>query len=114
MCYNFYMTTISAPIELQKAGCIAKALSILGDKWTPLLIRELTLCPQTFSDLEKLLVGISPRTLSQRLNMLVEEGIVDKNMYCEHPPRYSYQLSPKGRDLQSILQDMARWSTKYS
>ncbi|HPR10294.1 MAG TPA: helix-turn-helix domain-containing protein [Candidatus Saccharibacteria bacterium] len=107
------MKTQSAPQELLKAGCIAKALQILGDKWTPLLIRELTLCPQTFSDLEKLLIGISPRTLSQRLNMLVQEDIVDKRLYCEHPPRYSYQLSPKGRDLQTILQDMAQWSAKY-
>ena len=107
------MHTISPPKELQKAGCIAKALDILGDKWTPLLIRELTLCPQTFSDLEKLLVGISPRTLSQRLSRLVDEDIVDKRMYCEHPPRYSYQLTPKGRDLQTILQDMARWSAKH-
>lgn len=108
------MTIVTAPKELQKAGCISKALGILGDKWTPLLIRELTLCPQTFSDLEKLLVGISPRTLSQRLNMLVEQGIVDKRIYCEHPPRYSYQLTLKGRGLQTILQDMARWSAKYT
>ncbi len=107
------MTMTITPKELQKAGCIAKALDILGDKWTPLLIRELTLCPQNFSDLEKLLVGISPRTLSQRLTMLVEQDIVDKRMYCEHPPRYSYQLTAKGRDLQTILQDMARWSAKY-
>lgn len=107
------MTQTAAPKELKKAGCIAKALGILGDKWSPLLIRELTLCPQNFSDLEKLLVGISPRTLSQRLSMLVEQDIVDKRMYCEHPPRYSYQLTPKGQDLQTILQDMARWSAKY-
>lgn len=108
------MITTNAPKELQKTGCIAKALCILGDKWTPLLIRELTLSPQTFSDLEKLLAGISPRTLSQRLNMLVEQDIVDKRLYCEHPPRYSYQLTKKGQDLQTILQDMALWSTKYS
>lgn len=107
------MKSTTPPIELKKTGCISKALEILGDKWTPLLIRELTLCPQNFSDLEKLLIGISPRTLSQRLNRLVSEDIVDKRLYCEHPPRYSYQLTSKGQDLQTILQDMARWSTKY-
>lgn len=107
------MKTHQVPAELQKTGCITKALNILGDKWTPLLIRELTLRPQTFSDLEKLLIGISPRTLSQRLNMLVASNIVDKRLYCEHPPRYSYQLTKKGQDLQTILQDMARWSSKY-
>lgn len=107
------MITATTPQELQKAGCIANALGILGDKWTPLLIRELTLCPQNFSDLEKLLVGISPRTLSQRLNKLVQQDIVDKQLYCEHPPRYSYRLTNKGKDLQAILQDMAVWSAKY-
>jgi DNA-binding HxlR family transcriptional regulator len=94
-------------------GCIAKALSILGDKWTPLLIKELTACPQHFSELEKSLEGISPRTLSQRLTKLYEEGIVEKHMYCEHPPRYSYFLTDKGTDLQEILGSMADWSAKY-
>ena len=93
--------------------CINQALAVLGDKWTPLLVRELTRCPQTFSDLESALSGISPRTLSQRLNMLVAEGIVHKDMYCMHPPRYNYALTQKGQDLQSILRDMANWSEKY-
>jgi DNA-binding HxlR family transcriptional regulator len=104
--------TLNNPSK-QKTGCIAKALSILGDKWSPLLIKELTTCPQTFSDLEKVLVGISPRTLSQRLNKLVDEDIVEKRLYCERPPRYSYSLTTKGSDLQVILQDMAKWSAKY-
>lgn len=103
---------IDAPM-VKKTGCIAKALSILGDKWTPLLVRELTACPQTFSELEKLLAGISPRTLSQRLNMLKTEGIIHKKAYSEHPPRYTYSLTPKGSDLQTILKDMASWSAKY-
>lgn len=93
--------------------CILHALDIFGDKWTPLLVHEMTRCPQTFSDLEGALDNISPRTLSQRLNKLVEEGIVAKNMYCEHPPRYNYSLTAKGSDLQNILKDMAAWGRKY-
>ncbi|MCU0667068.1 MAG: helix-turn-helix transcriptional regulator [Patescibacteria group bacterium] len=108
------MTTAALKKSInQKTGCIAKALAILGDKWSPLLIKELTTCPQTFSELEKILVGISPRTLSQRLNKLVDEDIVVKSLYCERPPRYSYSLTTKGSDLQVILQDMAKWSSKY-
>lgn len=98
---------------INKPTCIMHALSILGDKWTPLLIKELTACPKTFGDLENALVGISPRTLSQRLNKLVSERIVSKSMYCEHPPRYNYALTHKGCDLQNILNDMAKWSQKY-
>ena len=96
-----------------KFGCIAKALTILGDKWTPLLIKELTVCPQHFSDLEKALVGISPRTLSQRLNKLHQQGIVAKHLYCERPPRFSYYLTETGTDLQQIIGSMADWSAKY-
>lgn len=99
--------------KTKEPACILHALSVLGDKWTPLLVRELTRCPQTFSDLEKALEGISPRTLSQRLNKLVEDDIVTKSIYCEHPPRYNYSLTVKGADLQSILNDMAAWSQKY-
>lgn len=96
-----------------KTACITHALSILGDKWTPLLVREMTRCPQTFSDLESALDGISPRTLSQRLNKLVEYEIVKKDIYCQHPPRYNYSLTSKGTDLQQILHDMAAWGNKY-
>ena len=96
-----------------KTDCVARALAIFGDKWTLLLVRELTRCPQTFSDLESSLDGISRRTLSQRLNKLVEDGIVKKTMYCEHPPRYNYSLTEKGADLQLILKNISSWSNKY-
>ena len=93
--------------------CIEVALCILGDKWTPLLIKELTYCPQKFSDLEKTLAGISPRTLSQRLNKLVDYKIIVKQEYCQHPPRYTYKLTEKGADLRNILTKMAEWGDKY-
>lgn len=96
-----------------RSGCILHALFVLGDKWTPLLIKELTRCPQTFSELEIAVNGINPRTLSQRLNKLVKDDIVTKNIYCQHPPRYNYALTQKGADLQGILKDMATWSAKY-
>ncbi len=97
-----------------KTGCINNALSILGDKWTPLIIKEMTACPQKFSELEKTLTGISPRTLSQRLEKLIEHQIIRKILYCEHPPRFQYALTKKGSDLQQILGDMANWSKKYN
>lgn len=93
--------------------CINGALYILGDKWTPLLIKELSVCPKKFSTLEKNLKGISPRTLSQRLDKLVFNGIITKEMYCEHPPRYQYSLTVKGSDLKQVLIDMSNWSNKY-
>ena len=97
----------------KKLGCIKNALLIIGDQWTPLIIRELTECPVTFSKLESSLDSISPRTLSQRLDRLQKEKIITKKQYCEHPPRYKYQLTEKGRELKSVLQAMANWGKKY-
>lgn len=100
--------------HILQTGCINSALLILGDKWTPLIIKEMTACPQKFSELEKNLIGISPRTLSHRLDKLIDNQIITKNLYCQHPPRYQYSLTKKGFDLQQILDDMANWSKKYS
>ena len=97
----------------KRPGCIQETLKIMGDKWTPLILRDLNTADATFSELEISLNGISPRTLSQRLSKLEEEAIIAKVMYCEHPPRYRYQITPKGRELQSVLLKMGEWGEKY-
>lgn len=97
-----------------KPGCIENTLRIMGDKWTGLILQELSLgAPLTFSSLEAALPTISPRTLSQRLNMLEDENIIVKQLYCEHPPRSNYSLTTKGRELQSVLEKMAEWGAKH-
>lgn len=98
---------------INEYSSILGALNVLGDKWTPLLVKQLASGPKTFSGLEKTLPGISPRTLSQRLDKLVSIDIIGKQLYCTKPPRYQYYLTPKGTDLQNILTDMAIWSEKY-
>ena len=103
---------MTKPIET-RPGCIQETLKVMGDKWTPLILRDLNTNDATFSELETSLVGISPRTLSQRLNKLEDEAIIAKIMYCEHPPRYRYQLTQKGRELQSVLVKMAEWGARY-
>ncbi len=101
-----------AAIE-EKPGCITSALRIIGDKWTALILRDLSTGPLTFGQIEASLQGISPRTLSQRLEMLVTEEIIEKNSYCEHPPRFKYGLTKKGSELQNVLRSMAEWGSKY-
>jgi DNA-binding HxlR family transcriptional regulator len=95
-------------------GCLQAALNILGDKWTALIVRDLTSSKARFGDLEISLAGISPRTLSQRLDKLETEGIVSKSLYCQHPPRYTYELTPKGKELQAILVKMSDWGARYA
>jgi DNA-binding HxlR family transcriptional regulator len=94
-------------------GCITAALHILGDKWSGLIIRELiTAGPRRFSELEQTLVGISPRTLSQRLDMLAACGILTKAT-TGTSSRVVYSLTPKGEDLTPILRAMIAWGDKY-
>ncbi len=98
----------------QRPGCIQKALEILGDQWSPLILLELSSNESTFSALETALPGISPRTLSQRLTKLEEHDIITRHIYCERPPRYRYQMTEKGKELQSVLRKMADWGAKYA
>ena len=93
--------------------CLQATLEIIGDKWTAFLIREMTECPKTFSELEESMGHISPRTLSQRLDKLEKESIITKNLYCERPPRYRYTLTQKGTELKSVLQKMSEWGERY-
>lgn len=97
----------------KKAGCIQAALCILGDKWTPLLVGQLVSAPMTFGDLETALAGISPRTLSARLEKLQNDNILERRQYNAHPPRYKYHLTEKGEELQKILHAMADWGARY-
>ncbi len=97
-----------------RPGCIQSSLAILGDKWSPLLLGQLVGGHKTFGELELGLNGISPRTLSARLQKLQAVGIVAKLQYNAHPPRYHYVLTEKGRELRAILENMAAWGEKYN
>ena len=97
----------------KQPGCVAGAVSIMGNKWTALLIMELAKGPVRFSALEKNVGGINPRTLSQRLCDLEQQSIIVKTSYNEVPPRVEYELTDKGRDLLPILKSMASWGQKY-
>ncbi|MBX4201616.1 helix-turn-helix transcriptional regulator [Candidatus Saccharibacteria bacterium] len=97
-----------------KPGCVAQALCVVGNKWTALILLELAKGPVRFSKLETTLPGISPRTLSQRLDDMEQMKIITKQAYAEVPPRVEYCLTQKGRDLLPILKSMADWGEHYS
>lgn len=98
---------------ISDSKCLQNTVDVLGDKWTALIIHELAVAPSCFCDVEKTLPGISPRTLSQRLEKLQADGVIDKQLYKEHPPRYNYHLTTKGQELLSIIDAMAAWGSKY-
>jgi DNA-binding HxlR family transcriptional regulator len=96
-----------------KSGCIASAMEIIGSKWTALILRDLSTGPKRFSELEKSVGTINPRTLSQRLDDLEKHDIVTKTSFAEVPPRIEYTLTEKGEDLVPVLRAMSNWGDKY-
>lgn len=97
----------------QTIGCVKAATEILGDKWTPQLLRFFVNEEVVrFCQLQDLVGGINPRTLSARLLALEQHDIIEK--LPSQSTRCEYQLTQKGQDLMPILQDMEVWSDKYA
>ena len=88
---------------------VAACAEIIGAKWTALLVHDLSEGPRRFSELEHSCAGISPRTLSERLRALEDEGIIERHSYPESPPRVEYELTAKGDALLPIIGEMRRF-----
>ncbi len=103
------MTAVKEPV-----GCVKAATEVIGDKWTPQLLRFF-INEQTvrFCQLQDLAEGINPRTLSARLDRLEELGIIEKTITTS-AARCEYSLTDKGHDLMPIIVDMEAWSSKYA
>jgi DNA-binding HxlR family transcriptional regulator len=91
---------------------IARALEIVGERWTLLIVRDLFLGRSRFDELQESL-GIARNVLTDRLNRLVDEGIVERVPYSERPPRHEYHLTTKGRDLNITLAGLRQWGDRY-
>ncbi|HEX2505389.1 MAG TPA: helix-turn-helix domain-containing protein [Gaiellaceae bacterium] len=92
---------------------VACTADIIGAKWTAVLVHDLSEGPRRFSELERACPGISPRTLSERLRVLEEEGILLRRSYAESPPRVEYELTPKGEALLPIITEMRRFGHEW-
>src|SRR3979490_329864 len=86
------------PIRNPKHCPVVRALDVIGDSWTLLILRDLFLDgARKFQDFQESLPGASPNTLSARLKKLEEKGIVERRFYEQHPPRAAYVLTAKSR-----------------
>ena len=107
------MSTL-APAEAPDSICPVLATArIISGKWTLLLLRDLAEGPARFSQLERSLSGISPRTLSIRLRSLEEEGIIQRREFAEMPPRVEYRLTAKGSHLVPIVEAMRHYGSEF-
>lgn len=95
-------------------GCVKAATAILGDKWTPQILRFFVNEERVrFCQVQDLVEGINPRTLSARLDSLEEQGIIVKTPTTSES-RCEYRLTDKGQALIPILKDMQAWSDRFA
>jgi DNA-binding HxlR family transcriptional regulator len=92
---------------------VAATAEIIATKWTPLIVHDLSEGPRRFMQLEHACPGISPRTLSERLDMLEGQGVLIRRSYPESPPRVEYELTEKGRALLPIIREMRRFGRAW-
>lgn len=92
---------------------VEQTARIIGNKWTPLIIRDLALGQRRFNELERSLEGISPKTLSERLRRLEAEGMVTRRCFAEVPPRVEYTLTEKGHALVPVIESMRQYGFSW-
>ena len=99
--------------ELERERCsLARALAVVGDRWTLLVLREAFFKVRRFEDFQSRL-GIGRRILTERLKLLVDEGVLEKCPYQDNPPRFEYRLTEKGLGLYPVLISLVHWGDAH-
>ena len=97
----------------RSACAIANSLDIVGDKWTLLVVRDLLYGKRTYGELLKSPERIPTNILADRLKRLESSGVIVGTPYQQHPVRYAYTLTPKGKDLGGVLLAFVRWAKRH-
>lgn len=102
------------PREFLRSPCaVACTLDVVGDKWSLLVVRDLLRGHKTYKELQNSPERIPTNILADRLRRLEEAGLIDKAAYQEHPVRYTYRLTEKGKELRDVLGAFVRWGKKH-
>jgi len=105
--------TMSRKYASQETCPIARTLDIVGDRWTLLVLRDLSLGYTRYNELLASCEGIPTNLLSSRLKSLEESGFIERAFYSDHPPRAEYRLTEKGLDFGQVLSALYRWGTTH-
>ncbi|QII82740.1 helix-turn-helix domain-containing protein [Jeotgalibaca arthritidis] len=92
---------------------VAKTVELIGNKWKLLILRELLKETKRFGELHKAVEGISQKVLTDNLKKMEADGIVERIVYPEVPPRVEYKLTTLGESLRMIIDEMNRWGETY-
>lgn len=92
---------------------VETTLALIGDKWKVLILRDLMPGTKRFGELKKSIGSVTQKVLTAQLRDMEENGLVNRRVYAEVPPRVEYSLTELGRSLQPILMAMQTWGEKY-
>lgn len=92
---------------------VATTVDLIGNKWKLLIMRELLKGTRRFNELHKSIEGISQKVLTENLRKMEEDGIINRTVYAEVPPKVEYSLSDLGNSLRPIINAMSDWGTAY-
>ncbi|HZT42004.1 MAG TPA: helix-turn-helix domain-containing protein [Chthonomonadaceae bacterium] len=92
---------------------LVRGVLLLQEKWVLLIVNQLLKGPVGFNELSRKAEGVNVTTLSQRLALLEQAGLVIKTIHSTMPPRTSYELTEAGRALEPVLEAIETWSEKY-
>ena len=101
-------------VRIDARCTVERSADVLSGKWTTLILRDLLGGPKRFGELRRSLVGVSPKTLTDRLKSLEAEGVLTRTLYPEMPPRTEYRLTEKGAALRSVIEAMAAWGERWT
>jgi DNA-binding HxlR family transcriptional regulator len=96
----------------EMACSIARTVDVIGEPWSPLIVRNIFVGITRFEQLQQSL-GISRKVLAERLRWLTENGVLERREYSARPPRHEYVLTGKGLELFDVLMLMVRWGDKW-
>ena len=99
--------------ELRDEACpVARGLSVVGDRWTMLVLRDCFRGVRRFEDMQRRL-GITRHVLADRLRTLEQAGVLERRLYQERPPRHEYRLTEKGLALHPVLVTLVAWAERW-
>src|SRR5690348_16808950 len=103
----------TAACSVHPPACMSRAMNLIGDTWTLVIVYNLMGGPRRFGELLEAMGNVSPKTVSQRLKMLEQKGFVERRAFAEIPPRVEYHLLEKGRALMDVIEAIRQFGERY-
>ena len=105
---------LEAKAKTELPACpVETTLTLIGDKWKVLILRDLMPGTKRFGELKKSVGNVSQKVLTAQLRAMEESGLVNRKVYAEVPPRVEYSLTELGKSLKPILDSMLAWGEAY-